>query len=76
VLPDTLTTEVLAIQGTDTVASTFTGSGGGYLIRGLSAGSYSLSFLPNDTSFVTEVRNGIAVTTGNVTVVDTVHLHQ
>src|SRR5882724_1425579 len=35
VLPDTVTTSVLAIHGPDTVASTFTGSNGGYLIRGL-----------------------------------------
>ena len=75
VLPDTVKTEVLAIQGPDTIASTFTGSNGGYLIRALSAGTYSLSFLPNDTTFKNEVRNGISVTTGNVTVVDTVHLH-
>ena len=76
VLPDTITTAVLAIQGPDTIASTFTGSNGGYLIRGLAAGSYSLSFIPNDTTFIKELKNGIAVTTGNVTVVDTVHLHQ
>ena len=76
VLPDTVTTAVLAIQGPDTIASTFTGSNGGYLIRGLTAGTYSLSFVPNDTTFVDETKTGIAVTTGNVTVVDTVHLHQ
>lgn len=74
-LPDTITTAVLAIQGPDTVASTYTGSNGGYLIRGLNAGTYSLHFLPGDTTFTDEVRNGINVTTGNVTVVDTVHLH-
>jgi hypothetical protein len=76
VLPDTVTTAVLAIQGPDTIASTFTGSNGGYLIRGLAAGTYSLSFIPNDTTFKNELKSGIAVTTGNVTVVDTVHLHQ
>ncbi|HKB43413.1 MAG TPA: hypothetical protein VKC90_03455, partial [Chitinophagaceae bacterium] len=75
VLPDTVKTEVLAIQGPDTIASTFTASNGGYLIRALAAGSYSLSFIPNDTTFKNEIRNGISVTTGNVTVVDTVHLH-
>lgn len=75
VLPDTVKTEVLAIKGPDTIASTFTGSNGGYLIRALAAGSYSLSFIPNDTTFKNEIRNGISVTTGNVTVVDTVHLH-
>jgi len=76
VLPDTVTTAVLAIQGPDTIASTFTGSNGGYLIRGLNAGAYSLHFIPNDTLFATDERNGINVTTGNVTIVDTVHLHK
>jgi hypothetical protein len=75
VLPDTVTTAVFAIQPPDTIASTFTGSNGGYLIKGLAAGSYTLSFVPNDTSFTTETKTGIAVTTGNVTTVDTVQLH-
>ena len=75
VLPDTVTTAILAIQGPDTIASTFTGTNGGYLIRGLNAGTYSLHFLPSDTAFADEVRNGVSVTTGNVTIVDTVHLH-
>jgi hypothetical protein len=74
VLPDTVTTAVYAIQNPDTVASTFTGTNGGYLIKGLSAGSYTLSFVPNDTTFVTQTKTGIVVTTGNVTTVDTVHL--
>jgi len=74
VLPDSITTAVFAIQSPDTVATTFTGSNGGYLIKGLPAGSYTLSFVPGDTTFKTESRTGVAVTTGNVTVVDTVHL--
>jgi hypothetical protein len=76
VLPDSVTTSVLAIQGPDTVASTFTGSNGGYLIRGLNAGTYSLHFIPTDTLFADDERDGINVTTGNVTTVDTVHLHK
>lgn len=75
VLPDSVTTAVYAIQAPDTIAGTFTGSTGGYLIRGLPAGSYSLAFVPTDTTFVSETRSGISVTTENVTVVDTVHLH-
>jgi len=75
VLPDTVLTSVLAVKGTDTTG-TFTGAGGGYLIRGLSAGTYTLLFFPtSDTTFVDEVKNNIVVTTGAVTVVDTVHLH-
>ncbi|HEV8285802.1 MAG TPA: DUF4382 domain-containing protein [Chitinophagaceae bacterium] len=75
VLPDTVTTAVYAIQGPDTIASTFTASNGGYLIKGLAAGSYTLNFAPNDTTFTKQTKTGIAVTTGNVTTVDTVFLH-
>jgi hypothetical protein len=74
VLPDSVTTAVYAIQPPDTIATTFTGSNGGYLIKGLPAGSYSLSLVPGDTTFKTESRTGITVSTGNVTMVDTVHL--
>jgi hypothetical protein len=75
VLPDSVTTAVYAMQGPDTVATTFTGSNGGYLIKGVAAGSYNLSFVPGDTTFTTQALTGIAVTNGNVTMVDTVHLH-
>jgi len=74
VLPDSVTTAVYAIQSPDTIASTFTGSNGGYFIKGLPAGSYTLSFVPGDTTFKSDSRSGINVSTGNVTVVDTVHL--
>ena len=74
VLPDSVTTAVYAIQSPDTIASTFTGSNGGYFIKGLPAGSYTLSFVPGDTTFKTDSRSGINVSTGNVTVVDTIHL--
>jgi hypothetical protein len=72
--PATFTTTVYAIRGTDS-ATTFTNSSGNYMIRGLQAGTYSLRFIPGDTTYVTDTRAGIAVTTGNITIVDTVHLH-
>jgi hypothetical protein len=75
VLPSSVLTAVYALQGPDTIASTFTGSNGGYLVKGLAAGSYSLSFVPSDTTYTTQTKTGIAVTTGNVTTVDTVFLH-
>jgi Domain of unknown function (DUF4382) len=75
VLPDTVTTAVYALQPPDTVASTFTASNGGYLLKGIPAGGYTLKFVPNDTAFKEETKTGITVTTGNVTIVDTVHLH-
>jgi len=76
VLPDTLTTAIFAINGPDTIASTFAASNGGYFFKGIPVGTYSLSFLANDTTFLPEERNGINVSLANVTVVDTVHLHQ
>jgi hypothetical protein len=75
VTPTTFQTTVSAIQGTDTF-STFTGATGGYLIKGLPAGSYTLRFVPGDTTYLVDSRTGISVTTGTVTTVDTVRLHQ
>jgi hypothetical protein len=73
VLPSAVRTGVYAIQGTDTVAGTFT-SNGAWSISGINAGSYNLSFVPNDTTYHTATRTGVSVTTNNVTVVDTVRL--
>lgn len=70
VTPDSLQTAVLAIQGTDTVASTYT-SGGNYQLRGLNAGTYDLHFLPSDSTLSEQVKTGIVVNTGVVTTVDT-----
>lgn len=75
VVPDSVTTAVLFIQGLDTLGSTYTDADGGYFIRGLPAGSYTLRFLPGDTILRDTSRIGINVTTGNVTVVDTMFLH-
>ena len=76
VMPDTLQTTVYAVQGPDTITSTFTGSNGGYLIKGLAAGSYDLHFNPSNNTFNDSTRTGIIVNTGQVTVVDTMWLHQ
>ena len=73
VTPDTVSTNVVAIMGTDT-ASTFTDAQGNYLIGGLRAGTYSLDFYPTDTAFFNAQRTGINVSLGTITVVDTVHL--
>lgn len=73
VLPDTVQTSVFAIQGVDTVAGTLT-SGGSYMIKGLNAGSYTISFVPGDTTYKSQTKSGINVTTNNVTTVDTVRL--
>ncbi|RYY39425.1 MAG: DUF4382 domain-containing protein [Chitinophagaceae bacterium] len=73
VTPDSIRTAVYAIQGTDTVAGTFT-SAGAWWLGGLSAGSYSLSFVPADSTIPVQNRSNINVTTSGVTVVDTVRL--
>lgn len=73
VLPDTFNTAVFAVQATDTVAGTMT-SGGNYMIKGLNAGSYSLVFSPSDTAYKVQTKDGINVTTDNITTVDTVRL--
>lgn len=75
VSPVDILTNVRAIQGTDTVAGTFTSSTGGYWIGGLAAGTYSIQFLPADP-YADTIRNNITVTEGNVTNVDTMFLHQ
>jgi hypothetical protein len=73
VLPQTVRTSVFAIQGNDTL-TTFTDSVGRYLIRGVPAGTYTMQYWPIDSNYNSQVKTGVAVTTGNVTVVDTVRL--
>ncbi|HEX6335009.1 MAG TPA: DUF4382 domain-containing protein [Flavisolibacter sp.] len=74
VLPSNIQTSVFAIQGPDTIAGTFT-TNGAYFIKGLSAGSYNLAFVPSDTPthYVSNL-SGIIVNTNQVTVVDTLTL--
>jgi hypothetical protein len=73
VLPNTFNTSVFAIQGTDTVAGTTTVSGA-YLIKGLNAGAYTVSFVPGDTTYKSQTKTGVNVTNNTVTTVDTVRL--
>src|SRR4030095_10139332 len=49
VRPNDFRTWVYAIQGSDTISSTFTGQDGGFLIKGVAEGSYSLNFSPSDS---------------------------
>ena len=54
VVPDTFRTTIFAIQGMDTIASTFTDiTNGQWLFKDLPAGAYSLSFIPSDTTYLT-----------------------
>ena len=74
VVPDSVRTAIFAIAGIDTVASTFTDTtNGGYLIKDIPAGNYSLVFIPSDTSYKTASTNATVVL-GQITTVDTVRL--
>lgn len=73
VLPNSFNTSVYVIQGNDTLAGTTT-LNGSYFIKGLSAGSYILSFVPGDTTYQSQAKTGINVTNNTVTTVDTVRL--
>jgi hypothetical protein len=75
VTPDSVRTLVFAIEGLDTIASTFTDtSNGDYLIKNVPAGNYSLIYIPADTTFKTAAASA-TVTLGQITIVDTVKLH-
>lgn len=76
VRPFDFQTAVIVFRGpNDTVTGTYSSlDDGGYRVRGLTAGSYSLQFLPNDTTFRDTVITGINVNTGMITNVDTMHL--
>jgi len=74
VTPDSIRTSVYAIQGTDTISSTFTDTlNGRWLINDLAAGAYTFSFVPADSVLQPTTRS-VNVTLGQTTVVDTVRL--
>lgn len=74
VVPDSVRTAILAIQGVDTIATASTDTtNGNFLIKDIPAGNYSLVFIPSDTSYKT-VSNNASVVLGQTTIVDTVKL--
>ncbi len=76
VVPDSVRTAVLAVSGTDTVASTFTDvANGNFLIKDIPSGNYSLIFIPSDTTYKTALNNA-SVVLGQITIVDTVKLQK
>jgi len=74
VLPAVVPSAVLVINGTDTVASTYSGIGGAYLLKGLSAGTYALHYISVDSTLQPAVKQSVIVETGKVTKVDTLTL--
>lgn len=75
VLPDSVITAIYALDGTDTVSSTFsdTTMGGAYYFNDIPAGSFTFSYVPQDTIHQSTTRS-VNVTLGQTTVVDTVRL--
>lgn len=71
--PKEATPAIYAIIGTDTLGTTFADSTGGFLIRGLDAGTYTVSIAPN-SSYEGVVKTGVNVTLGEVTNLGTIDL--
>jgi len=76
VMPKGFQTVVYAIQGVDTIASTFTDITGGYLIKGLPAGNYSVYYLPSNKTYLASLRTGISVMFNTTSKIDTTYLRQ
>ncbi|ULQ56866.1 DUF4382 domain-containing protein [Flavihumibacter rivuli] len=74
VAPDTVLTNIYAIKGSDTIASTATDSGR-YQFRDIPAGAYAFHYYPTDTTFKSTTRN-VSITLGQTTVIDTVKLEK
>ena len=75
VLPLEASPAVFAIQGSDTLASTFTDSSGAFLLGGLEAGSYTLGISPA-TPYIEQSIDNIQVNLGQITDIGTVQLSQ
>ncbi len=71
VVPDSVKTAIYAINGVDTVASTYTNMSGNFLFSDIPAGNYSLSYIPTDSGYK-EAQQNISVILGQSAVADTV----
>ena len=76
VIPKDFQTAVYAVQGVDTIATTFTGLTGGYIIKGLPAGSYDVFYRPANNTYKDSLRTGISVMFNTTTKIDTTFLRQ
>jgi hypothetical protein len=76
VTPVLSTPAVYAITGTDTLATTYADSvSGKFLLQGLNAGAYSISFAPK-TGYLSLTKGNVNVTVGVVTDLGTVQILQ
>jgi hypothetical protein len=74
--PVAATPAVFVLQGTDTLATTFADpSTGKFLLKGLAAGTYVVSFSPK-TGYLATSKSSVGVTLGNVTDLGTVQISQ
>jgi len=76
VMPKDFQSAIYAVQGVDTVASTFSDTDGGYLIRGLPAGTYKVFYKPSSVLYKDSLRTNISVQFNTVTRIDTTFLRQ
>jgi len=74
VVPADFPTVVYAMNGADTVTSSFTDNTGGFSLRGLPPGGYQLSFLPGNLNLRDTTIGPVMVLKGAVTPVDTMYL--
>ncbi|MBW8683929.1 DUF4382 domain-containing protein [Chitinophaga sp. B61] len=74
VLPAVLPSAVLVLNGNDTIASTYSGTGGAYMLKGLAAGTYALHYISVDSLLQPVVKQSVVVETGKVTNIDTLTL--
>jgi len=65
-LPLAATPAVFVIHGSDTVASSYSDEFGNFLVQGVPAGTYVVSFSPK-AGYITQQHENVIVTIGNVT---------
>lgn len=76
VIPTGIDVEVSTMVGTESV-TTSTDDDGNFVLVGLSEGTYSLTFTPEEASGLTAVViEGVEVTIGNTTTIETVNLEE
>jgi hypothetical protein len=73
VVPAEATPAVYAVLNSDTVGTTYPDANGKFLIRGLSAGSYRVLFIPN-SDFQATTKEDVSVTIGSVTDIGSVSI--
>jgi hypothetical protein len=66
VTPVDATPAIYAIVGSDTVGTAFADETGKFLVKGVPAGTYTVSIVPS-TGYTTVDKTGVSVTIGNVT---------